>query len=329
MKRAFKISTLFVGTVIGAGFATGREISLFFGELSPIVAAASGIVLGGLCALFLICGKYRLVWKSKFYSAIIFLCAIITFSAMLAASEKILFEMTNIRFMGLVSGVLGIIIVVLGIDKIKILNAIIVPLIIAFIIILFIKNANFEISGGVSVFRPVAYGALNIFLAGELMAKEGEKASKRDIVLSSVLTGVFLSIMLFAIQSTIHNNTSSMPMLDIADKLNLTLTSQLLVYFAVFTTLLSSAEIMVSLIHDYIANSSVLSSPKIYPALSGRIVPALFALLLSYAFSLLGFDNIVDWFYPLISACGLISVGAVIIKFIIYRYEKRGREPSN
>ena len=280
-------------------------------------------MLGLLTAMFLLAGKHGLVWKSKFYNALIYLCGFITLAAMLAASEDILYAMTSLHFLGLVSGILGIAIVVLGIEKIKFLNTIAVPLIISFIIILFVKNGNFDFSGGGSVIRPVAYGALNIFLAGELMVKEGAKASNREIAFVSIITGLFLAVMLIAIQCTISGNTSSMPMLDVANKLNLTLISQLLVYLAVFTTLVSSAELMVSLTCDFIAKSEMLSSPKFAPVFSGRLVPAMFALVISYPLTILGFDNIVDWFYPLISVCGLISTFAIIILAIKKRYKKR------
>lgn len=313
MKRAFKISSLFIGTVIGAGLASGREVALYFGNLSPLVAATAGLFLGGFAASFLVAGKFGLIWKSKFYTAMVLFGSVITIAAMLAASEDILYEMTSLRFLGLLSGILGMVIVVLGIEKVKFLNTIAVPLIIAFIIILFVKNGNFAVLGGGSVFRPIAYGALNIFLASEMMVKEGEKLSGKEIAIASVLTGVFLAVMLFAIQCTIYNNQSSMPMLNVAYKLGLTIISQLLVFLAVFTTLVSAQNLMLDLTCEAIAKNKFLSSPKIAPALSGKLVPSMLVLAICYPLTLLGFDNIVDWFYPLISVFGIISTSAVLI----------------
>lgn len=313
MKRAFKVSSLFIGTVIGAGFASGREVALYFGNLSPLVAAAAGIVLGGFAALFLCAGKFGLIWKSKFYTAMVLFSSVVTIAAMLAASENILFAMTSLRFLGLVSGILGIVIVVFGIEKIKFLNVVAVPLIIAFILILFVKNGNFSISGGVNVFRPIAYGALNIFLAGEIVVQEGKNLSGKEIALTSIITGIFLAVMLFAIQCTIHSNTTSMPMLDVANRLGLTIISQLLVYLAVFTTLVSAQNLMFELTCNFIATNKFLRTPKIAPVFSGKLVPSLAVLVICYPLTLLGFDNIVNWFYPIISVCGLLSIGAVLI----------------
>ena len=112
MKRAFKISSLFIGTVIGAGFASGREVALYFGNLSPLVVATAGLFLGGFAASFLVAGKFGLIWKSKFYTAMVLFGSVITIAAMLAASEDILYEMTSLRFLGLLSGILGMVIVV-------------------------------------------------------------------------------------------------------------------------------------------------------------------------------------------------------------------------
>ncbi|HRR89743.1 MAG TPA: hypothetical protein P5161_03095, partial [Eubacteriales bacterium] len=57
MKKSIKLAFLFIGTVIGAGFATGREIALYFKNISPLAAAFSGLALGFLCTLFIIIGN--------------------------------------------------------------------------------------------------------------------------------------------------------------------------------------------------------------------------------------------------------------------------------
>ena len=58
MKRVLSVSFLIIGTVIGAGFASGREIVTFLGERpSPWLALLGGIATFAFCAVFLLVGK--------------------------------------------------------------------------------------------------------------------------------------------------------------------------------------------------------------------------------------------------------------------------------
>jgi uncharacterized membrane protein YkvI len=294
-----------VGTVIGAGFASGREIALFFGDMSPLAVAASGLFLGFFCALFLILGRRGFSWNSDFISFLVFLCSLITCAAMIAAAEDILFSMMGLKMLGFYSAVAAVVIAVSGIEKMKILNAVAVPLIIVFVVLVFVKNRGVQIDGSFGVLRPAAYSALNIFLAGILITPEGKNAATGEIALSSAFSGVFLSALLFMIQCIIRGNSASMPLVDAAVKLHLDLFAYLLVFLAVFTTLVSSVRLMYVLCGEFIQKNKFLSKNA---AFSGRAVPALFTLTASYALSLLSFEKVVDWLYPLISACGVISV---------------------
>lgn len=58
MYRIFAVTMLVVGTIIGAGFASGREIVTFFGETPPVaVAAAVAVLVFVSCATFLFVGS--------------------------------------------------------------------------------------------------------------------------------------------------------------------------------------------------------------------------------------------------------------------------------
>jgi len=54
--KCLKTASVFIGTLIGAGFATGREILLFFGKCSPVVPILSSIICGAFCIMFLVAG---------------------------------------------------------------------------------------------------------------------------------------------------------------------------------------------------------------------------------------------------------------------------------
>ncbi|MDR2047685.1 MAG: hypothetical protein LBP79_07380 [Clostridiales bacterium] len=53
MVKAFKNTALYVSAIIGAGFASGSEIALFFKEQGVVVVIAAGLLLGGFAAIFI------------------------------------------------------------------------------------------------------------------------------------------------------------------------------------------------------------------------------------------------------------------------------------
>lgn len=96
MKKAFKTAALYVGTAIGAGFSSGREIALFFGDASPVNVAISSVFMSLLCALFLVAGKQKMIPKGALVKLGVFLAASISLCAMLAGGDFITYSMTGI-----------------------------------------------------------------------------------------------------------------------------------------------------------------------------------------------------------------------------------------
>ena len=161
MKKALKITFLYIGTAIGAGFSSGKEIALFFGDCSPLNVAVSSVFMSLLCALFLIAGKHSVMPKNRLMGFCIFLSAGISLCSMLAGGEYVLRSLSGIPMLGLIMAVAGGIIVVSGIEKIKLLNSVVVPLIILSIFIIFLKLDPQNHSAGFSVAKPILYSGLD------------------------------------------------------------------------------------------------------------------------------------------------------------------------
>ena len=53
MKKVIKAVALFIGTVVGAGLASGKEIAVYFNGLNPLTTIFSGVFLGFFCSLFM------------------------------------------------------------------------------------------------------------------------------------------------------------------------------------------------------------------------------------------------------------------------------------
>lgn len=317
MKKALKTTFLYIGTAIGAGFSSGREIALFFGESSPVNVAVSSVFMSALCALFLIAGKQNLIPKGKAISLCIFLSASISLCAMLAGGDFIMYSMTGIPvFLGLAMTILGGIIVVLGIEKIKIVNSILVPLIVLSIALIFAKLPTPSHSLAFSISKPILYSGLDVLLGGVIISEEGKNLSYKEIALSCVLTCGFMFGMLYMLQTIVltDTNNSLMPVLAISQQVNLKAICGVLIATAIFTTLVSSLKIVSDNLQTFLSNRKsihALGEEK------NKSLIVFFCLLVAYPLSFFGFDNIVDTLYPFISACGVLFTVIVILKFIL------------
>lgn len=316
MKKALKTTFLYIGTAIGAGFSSGREIALFFGDVSPLNVAISSVFMSMLCGLFLIAGKNNLIPKGRIISFAIFVCASISLCAMLAGGDYIMYSMTGIPvFLGLAMTILGGIVVVLGIEKIKVVNSILVPLIVICIALLYAKLPTQNYTLPFSLSKPILYSGLDVLLGGVIISQEGEKLSYKEIFLSCALTCAFMFGMLYMLQTIVlaDINGSLMPVLAISEMLSLKPVCGVLIGIAIFTTLVSSLKIVSDSLSSSLYKSKrlhTLGTPEY------KSIVVFFCLLIAYPLSFFGFNTIVDNLYPLISVCGVVLTVIVVIKAI-------------
>ena len=321
MKKALKTTFLYIGTAIGAGFSSGKEIALFFGDASPLNVAVSSVFMSLLCALFLIAGKRGLMPRNRLMGFCIFFSACISLCAMLAGGEFVMQSLTGLPMLGLAMAILGGIIVVLGIEKIKLVNTIVVPLIVLCIALIFFRLDPQNYAPGFNIVNPILYSGLDVLLGGVIISEEGKKLSYKEIALSCIFIAVILFAMLFMLQTVVlaDDMRTSMPVLTVSAKFNLKAVCGVLIAGAIFTTLVSSLKIA----SDRIC-STLLSVKKLAPLGENKnkcfIVFA--CLLIAYPISFVGFDGIVDTMYPFISWCGVALTAFVLLR-IIFRCFKR------
>ena len=55
--RCLQVCFIYIGAIIGAGFATGREIMLYFGGSGMFSGIVAGVLMGALCGAFLLAAK--------------------------------------------------------------------------------------------------------------------------------------------------------------------------------------------------------------------------------------------------------------------------------
>ena len=133
------------------------------------------------------------------------------------------------------------------------------------------------------------------------MAEQGKSLSKKEIVLSSVISAAVMSCLIFALCCLTIGNDSAMPLKEIASYMGFPIISSLLILLAIFTTMVSSAK----LIYDYFKGL------KLSPFFSSfmTLVPTV-------ALSFIGFSAIVKYGYAFVSVAGLVLLFFTVLKML-------------
>ena len=324
MLSSLKVAFLFIGTSIGAGFSTGREIALFFGDTSPWCVALASIFIALICAVFLVAGKYDLIPQNYAVKIATFFAGAVSLVSMLAGSEKILYDLVGLHLLGLVMILLGAVVVIMGIEKIKWANTILIPLLILMMLVLYFRIGTPMHSGSVSILKPLHYSGLDVLLSGMVLSKEGKKLTGRQIVISVTAIGLFMFGILFVLQNIVLCDKihSSMPVLVISTEVNMRMIAGVLITSAIFTTLIGALETVSVYAMDFLSKSkklNLLSQPK------NKCYVVFVALLIFYPISFLGFEKIVDTCYPIVSVFGIILTIFITVKVVIFAVKNRDK----
>lgn len=300
-----KISMVFVGTVIGAGFATGREIAMYFGSCSMLTTVFGGIACGIMVSIFMQIGAKKIAYiPNSLKKVFMFVGSTITLLAMVAASGEILGKI-NIAFGGVLALVFALIIASKSNEVLKNINTIIIVAVIILVgILLFKCDSSYTSIKEFSPIRALAYGGMNMLLVTELAESFGKDKTNKDIAVIGIMTSIIISILLIAIRLIIMNyELHAMPLIAKASTMGLTIISVLVVFGAIFTTLLSAVKLL--------KESLELQFKKKDNAIYVVFIMGVAGLFLS-------FYQVVDIGYSLLSVMGLICVILGIIASLRY-----------
>ncbi len=326
------VAMLIVGTMIGAGFASGREVVSFFGA-SPnmFIALITGALVFGCSVLFLFVG--RRVQKSDigevngavfgklrpFADVFMLFNSMTVLGAMLAGTDSLAAEFIDIRpLASIIMGLLCLFIAVKGLNGVLKANAVLVPIMVVFLSVCCITAMDFPFTAQSAPIRNasvILYVSMNMILGGSVLTTV-HNLSKREILLASAVAAVIIAALLTLIMGALQSSSAAnadMPMLLIALK------SGKPMYFiclpvigaSIFTTMLSAFksvyDYLVGFIgHKYISAGAVL--------ICGMLVGAF------------GFTNVVGALYPVIGGIGLAYLafnGWFLIRTRVKRKVKR------
>lgn len=314
-----------VGSVIGAGFISGRELVGFFGSENfffPLIFTTVGFFLC-LSVLYTLGNRYvtlsslnkSLLNGSKYFDYAVYFSSFVSVCGLLAVLDEVGNGITFFNGFPILSFAAIIVLSTVsryGIRGVEKISIVLVPVIIVAVNVLVFVNGNFSFTGA-EVFstggvKTVLYVAMNCFINLPAIVDVAGKKNKKFLYFSAAVVSTILFVQAFLILSVVKTAgtfQSAMPLYDALKSGK---------YIGVYTLCVLAA-VTSSLVSAY------------YPLYSsarrkgGALGVALLGIS-AFVCSRLGLKNIVDYVYPVVGAAGTLY----LIKCIIFliRTEKNG-----
>ena len=330
MKSGFKIwSTvvdyfLILGAIVGVGFASGKEICVFFFDFGG--ASIIGLLAFGLLYIYLFIVIQHISHKLSIngydrFNAIIFgkFCKLtnvvmlinflITSGGMLAGADY-LFETffgIGFRIPAIVLSLLTFVLLLGGIKKIKVMSNLIVPLMLVVIIVNSIRNItpqnvnlNITVQNGVmAIYYGLLFGVNNFVAAMPMLFETKLKTKGKLVVILTICLVILLNILVFAS----NNFSTEMPMFELSSNVSPWF---YYIYFATLIMALFSALVICS----YNANVIISKNKK-------SVFTILLVVLSNIIVSNLGYNFIVKYLYVVSGIISGLYVIALIFMMIV------------
>lgn len=326
---ALMIAFTYVGTVVGAGFASGQEILQFFtlngkpAAFTILIASTLFVWLGTKSMLIarrigavhfadLNVHLFGPAWGRRI-SLLTFLLLLTVSAVMLAGAGSVLQDYVNMRFQAglLLTSVLVYAVILGGLAGIKAVNAVIVPLMLVFLAGVLAGTLQLPAAGQFlhldtdSPFwriwlSPFTYAALNLTLAQAVLVPLGASApSERAIRIGGFLGGAFITAMLLAGHIALSAHMPGIVQFDIPMSRIVSpfgpwvrLVFVLLIFAEIFSTLIANLYGITLQLHARFG-----APPRLIAA---------FLLLVCLAIGQAGFKVLLSTLYPLIGTLCLI-----------------------
>lgn len=338
LKEIWYVATTFIGTVVGAGFASGQEILKFFSHFGP--GGITGIVLS--CLLFSISGTLimylgSILMASSFAEVVRHVCGkrlgplmdillgiflFGTLSVMLAGSGAVFFQQWGLPFwLGTITTLIITILTVLsGLKGIIKANSLVVPFMIFFCLLvtlpaISLNRLQYSLTGFVPagagaaphwLLSALLYVSYNITLGISVLAPMGGEIRHRSSLLwGGVLGGLGLGFLAMLIDLAILCHYPAAAQFEVP---SLFVAGRLASVFQLIFSFILWAEIFTTIIGTVFGLSARIAAATRFNYNLITMVLMIMALGLSQ----LGFSGLVGTVYPLFGYISLVFLAALL-----------------
>ena len=312
---------LILGAIVGVGFASGKEICVFFFDFKG--ASILGLLSFFLLYLYLFFViehiKHKLSINSydefnkaifgsccKIINVVLLINFVITSAGMLAGADYLFETFLGIKYRipSIILSALTLVLLLGGINKIKVISNIIVPLMIAVIVVNSIKNitpenVNLSITNQnhiMAIYYGLLFGVNNFVAAMPMLFETKLKRKEKLFVVITICIIILLNILVFAS----NNFITDMPMFELSANVNS-------VFYYVYFSTLVMAIFSALVICSYNSNNIISNNKK-------SIFSILVVIFLNLIISNLGYNFIVKYLYVI---SGVISGIFVVVLIVI------------
>lgn len=333
MRNVLKVVFVIIGTIIGAGFASGKEIYLFFsiygiyGVLGIVLSSAlMGVIIykvftiileKGICTYDKLMNQINPNNKSReVIKIIITIFLLISFYIMVAGFSAYFSQELGIpNIIGTLIMLLLCYLIFMGnIERVIQVNTILIPILIIFIVLL--ASQNLEIwnqsqtytttaSLGEGIYKAILYGSYNsILLIPILVSLKKYIATKKQAKIVAILSVIILAVLAISIyglllRSDLDIHSIELPMVYVAGIIakGYQYLYGGIIVAAIYTSALSAGY---GILENYV------EKPKTYRRIA--IIMCLSAIFVSK----LGFSNLINSLYPVFGLLGTIQIILII-----------------
>jgi len=329
--RVFQIAFTYIGTIVGAGFATGREILQFFTQyghwatLTIILATGLFIWLGTKILMisrrigaksFEDLNKFLFGAKSgSWISVFMFIILLGVNSIMLAGAGSVFVEHLNIGYQtGLFVTMIGAYFILRkGIQSIMTMNSLVVPMMITLSVA--VISQTFQSPGATRFLTlttdqslpaawlaPLLYTAFNLVLAMPVLVPLGNQTEKTTVVKwGGILGGAGVGFMLMAAHFALSAQMPGIAQFEIP-------MGSVAAHLGWFVQMIYLILIFLEIFSTFVANIyGITLQVQQWTSWSSRTI-SFGIMLFCYFFSQFGFSSLLSLLYPIFGALCLLWV---------------------
>lgn len=324
MKNSLKIASVFIGTFVGAGFASGQEIMQYFvvyGKWGIAGAVVAGLLFGLFCYTTLYnvlnMGADAYVAETNrngILKFIYYAFMIMIFCTMVTASGEMLKETAGLPK---IWGVLGMVflcafVMYFGCDGVVKLNALLTPIIIVGVLAIcgvnILTNTVGTMAGVDVAGSSVIYVSYNVITLASVSAGLGKLVkNKKTVMLASLLSGGGVLVLILCMFYILYGMsvTSEIPVLEALSKW----------YMWIYVPVLVSAMVTTAVGNGYgiVANSK------------WKMGSILLLSIIAFAFSFFRFSFVVKYIYAIFGYVGIYAMLDNLKIYVKLRKKKKKR----